>query len=381
MIGNPPYGANIDALVKVYEKRYPNTSHGFKDIYKYFFDRGLELCHKDAILCYITPNTYLRQPRYGDVRRVILGNQIEQILDLGENIFQEAVVPVAITLITRIDNTSNHVKFIDLTSTINVDNAGMLLSKIDFHVISQESWQFTQNNIFIENIRERKDNEIPLEEVLDMKDCGFKYQRSNVGLSQKGKNDLAERIFYTGPLQNENDIPILIGKDINEFYHVPKPQKVLRHNYEDLLRSNESTYYNRAIMGEPVKLIWRQTAPYFIGTVLKESMFFGNTIQAGVIKQEYRNSFSYEYLCGLLNSSLLRKYYEMNVKESGRVFPQVKLEKLRPLPIIIPTAEQKKKIEDLVESIIQLRMQDKDITLLQKELDANVLALYESEGQ
>ena len=36
VIGNPPYGANIDDLVSLYEELYPNTSHGYKDIYKYF---------------------------------------------------------------------------------------------------------------------------------------------------------------------------------------------------------------------------------------------------------------------------------------------------------------------------------------------------------
>ena len=29
VIGNPPYGANIDDLVSLYEELYPNTSHGF----------------------------------------------------------------------------------------------------------------------------------------------------------------------------------------------------------------------------------------------------------------------------------------------------------------------------------------------------------------
>ena len=55
-------------------------------------------------------------------------------------------------------------------------------------------------------------------------------------------------------------------------------------------------------MAAPIKLIWMQTAPFFIGTILSEPIFFGNTIQAGVIKEEYKDSISYEYLCGLLNS-------------------------------------------------------------------------------
>ena len=122
VIGNPPYGANIDDLVSLYEELYPNTSHGYKDIYKYFYDFGLSICKNNGVVCYITPNTFLRQPRYGDLRRVLLEFNILQILDLGENIFEDAVVPVAICLCKAI--TSPTVTFFaDLTMDITVNNA------------------------------------------------------------------------------------------------------------------------------------------------------------------------------------------------------------------------------------------------------------------
>ena len=95
------------------------------------------------------------------------------------------------------------------------------------------------------------------------------------------------------------------------------------------------------------KLIWRQTAPYPICAIDYKGIWFGRSIQAGLIKPEYADKISYEYLCGLLNSNYIRNIYEQNVKEGGRVFPQVKLEKLRPLPIVIPTLEERKAIEEI----------------------------------
>ena len=378
VIGNPPYGANIDDLVSLYEELYPNTSHGYKDIYKYFYDFGLSICKNNGVVCYITPNTFLRQPRYGDLRRVLLEFNILQILDLGENIFEDAVVPVAICLCKAI--TSPTVTFFaDLTMDITVNNAKNILNNIRFLQIDQECWNTTQNNVFIDNIRKTKHNEDILDNILEMKDCGFKYQRFNVGLSQKGKNDLAERLFYkptSGRIEDERDIPILIGKEISSFYHSLSPQKCLRYNYETLLKSNETTYYNKKIMNEPIKLIWRQTAPYFIGTILVNKIFFGNTIQAGIIKEAYKDIISYEYLCGLLNSQYLRNIYEQNVKEGGRVFPQVKLEKLKPLPIVIPTKEERKKVEDIVSQIIDLRSKSQDTEDLEVYLNQVVNKLY-----
>jgi type I restriction-modification system DNA methylase subunit len=378
VIGNPPYGANIDSLTELYESLYPETSHGYKDIYKYFFDQGMRITKPKGILCYITPNTYLRQPRYGDVRRFLLKFSINQILDLGEDIFEDAVVPVAITLTTK-EQPGHKTSFVDLTKIINVDNAQEVLNDFKFISLEQAIWHTTINNIFVENVRERGKNEYTLDQILEMKDAGFKYQRTNVGLANKGKNDLAERIFYTGELESDEDTPILIGKDINEFFHSLTPKKVLRHNYLSLLKDNESTYFNKQIMTSPIKLIWRQTAPYFIGTILSCRMFFGNTIQAGIIKPEFINIVSYEYLCGLLNSTTLRELYEANVKESGRVFPQVKLEKLKPLPIIIPSDDIKEQVEQLVRCIIEYTARGLDVREQKEKLDKIVADIYKQD--
>ena len=115
---------------------------------------------------------------------------------------------------------------------------------------------------------------------------------------------------------------------------------------------------------------------YFIGTILANKIFFGNTIQAGIIKEAYKDIISYEYLCGLLNSQYLRNIYEQNVKEGGRVFPQVKLEKLKPLPIVIPTKEERKKVEDIVSQIIDLRSKSQDTEDLEVYLNQVVNKLY-----
>ena len=370
VIGNPPYGADIDDFIKLFETLYPKTSHGFKDIYKYFFDKSISLLNKNGILSFITPNTFLRQPRYGDLRRLLLEKSIIQLVDLGEHIFK-AVVPTAISLISMSKN--EYVLFADLTKYNNPKSA---IQNICFQIIEKKLFEKMPNNLFIGNERKKISNEYLLDDILEMKDAGFKYQRSNVGMREKGNNDLADRIFYIGERQNDNDIPILTGKEINAFYHTLCPEKKLRFNYQDLLKLNEGTYYNKKIMSERIKLIWRQTASYFTGTILKESILFGNTIQAGIIKTEFEEKITYEYLCGLLNSKYLRYLYEQNVKEGGRVFPQVKLEKLKILPIVI--AEHQQPIIALVNQILSVKKENPstDTTKLERKIDKLVYELY-----
>ena len=205
VIGNPPYGADIDKLVDVYGKLYPDTSHGYKDIYKYFFDCFINKAKYNGILCYIPPNTYLRQPRYGDLRRVLLNYNLKQILDLGENIFEEAVVTVAVTLL-RCQNKKGNVSFVDLTKVINNNNAEEKLSSISFASIDQSKWDKTPNNIFIENIVEIATETESLGDIMKFKDAGINYQRVNVGLAQKGKSDLSSRLLYEGEKESDSHI-------------------------------------------------------------------------------------------------------------------------------------------------------------------------------
>ena len=372
VVGNPPYGTNIDNFILNFKRIYPQTTKGFNEIYKLFFNRGIDILKEKGILTYITPNTYLLQPRYKDLRKFLLQYGLDIIINLGENVFDNAVVSTAIILLEKKKENSK-IKIADLSANSKFLGS---LDRIVFLEIVQTTFDETESNVFVMNIREKTENEYSLGEIMDLKDAGFKYQRKNVGLAEKGNNDLAERIFYEGNIKNKEDIPILIGKDINTYYHLEVPNKKLKKEYKNLLKDNESTYYNREIMNSKEKLIWRQTAPYFIGTILKDKIYFGNTIQAGIIKDSFVNKISYEYLCGLLNSKYLRYLYENNVRETGKVFPQVKLEKLRPLPIII--SKNQSSIVNLVNEAIKIKKEDSkaDITNIENQIDILVYKLY-----
>lgn len=374
VIGNPPYGANIDRLILVYEKLYPNTSHGYKDIYKYFYDFSFSICNENGIICFITPNTFLRQPRYGDLRKVFLKSSIIKIVDLGENIFNEAVVPVAICFSKHITEINNTILFTDLTSCITALNTKDVLSQAKYDAIPQQYWNKTRNNVFINEYKQSSGNIVELDFILRFKDAGINYQRVKVGLSQKGKSDLSLRLLYEGEKESDIDIEYWKGVDINNFYVSSHTSRYCRPDIS--LREGERVILNKDYFSISPKLIWRQTAPYPICAIDYHGIWFGRSIQAGVIKPEFAGKISYEYLCGLLNSSYIRSVYEQQVKESGRAFPQVKLEKLKPLPIVIPTFDERKIVEDLVNQIIELKSRFLDASELEQRLNQVVNKLY-----
>ena len=317
----------------------------------------------------------MRQPRYADLRKVLLRHNIRQVLDLGENIFVDAVVPVVITLL-KPTQSGEKASFIDLTKEINLSNVAEKFATLNFTTISQNEWERTPQNIFITDIRKIRKNEEILGNIITMKDAGINYQRVNVGLSQKTKSDLAQRLLYAGDREKASDMEYWKGEDIGSYYCANHTSRFCRTDVE--VKSNEHVTLNKKYFEIAPKLIWRQTAPYCICTVDYRGVWFGRIIQAGTINDSYKNKISYEYLCALLNSKYLRHLYSQIVKEGGRVFPQVKLEKLKPLPILIADTEVQTKIKTLVNTILSKKKQNPqaDTSAEENAIDKLIYQLY-----
>jgi hypothetical protein len=374
VIGNPPYGANIDDLIKYFEVNFPKTTKGFKDIYKIFYNQGLEkLTKKKGVLTYITPNTFLLQPRYKDLRQFFLEYKIISILNLGENVFEEVTVPTAIIVIKN-DKNYDKLRFADISKDSKYTGK---ISSIQFIEVNQSIYYKTQSNIFTDSIRLKAENEEQLVNILIFKDAGINYQRVNVGLSDKGNSDLSKRLLYEGKKEKESHIEYWKGTDMNSFYIAPTTNRFVRPNIR--LRENERVILNSEFFRITPKLIWRQTAPTIIAAIDRIGIWFGRSIQAGIIRPEYSDSISYEYLCCLLNSKYIRNIYEKSVQEGGRVFPQVKLEKLKSLPIKLISMEAQKPFIEICKKIekVKSKKENSDIIEFENDINIRIYKLYE----
>jgi hypothetical protein len=129
----------------------------------------------------------------------------------------------------------------------------------------------------------------------------------------------------------------------------PSTQRWCRQGID--LRHNERVILNAQYFNIAPKLIWRQTASQPIVAVDTRGIWFGRSIQAGTIKTSYVEVFSYGFLCGYLNSDFIERRYEEIVREKGRVYPQLKLQNLRALPIAVPTVEERTAVERLVDKL------------------------------
>ncbi len=373
--GNPPYGANIDAFVELFERLYPNTTKAFKDIYKLFIELGLIKLLKDrGLLCYITPNTLLRQPRYKDARAFLNKYRLLQVLDFGLGVFEQ-VVPTCVFLAQRAASDEGLVRYLDLTEE----------SHFARDLSSQKPVFFPQSQLLdLSHVamgptaRRAQDGLIlPLMEVLDLKDAGINYQRVNVGLAEKGNSDLGQRLLYEGHRESAADVEFWKGEDINRYFISRATGRFVRVNTTKTLRPNERVVLNREYFSRVPKLIWRQTAPWLIAALDLEGKWFGRSIQAATIKPKL-SQLDYCFVLAVLNSSYFRYGYNRRVQEQGRVFPQVKFENLKALLLPVPGKDGQQPLVSLAGKILAAKQKDPnaDTAALEREIDQRVYVLY-----
>lgn len=342
IIGNPPWGANIDEDNEYLKKNFPNSTKNKKDTYKVFVDQSLSLLKITGVLGFVIPNSFLYQPSYEDLKDLI-SKYHYFVINLGEHIFAKVELPCCILILDKGEEKSGIV--IDLTK----ENRESLSTKIfltDFQNIKnnlEKEKSIIKNTGFIFN------------EIFNLKDAGIQYHRSGIGLSNKGGNDLYERIFCsTSDNKFKNYKETFYGKLLSRYYINNETDEVFNLDYKMLLKKNESVSFSKEAFDQSEKIIWRQTAATILAVLDDKKRWFRNTIQCAWVKNEYKAKVNIFYALAIFNSKYIDYIYREKVLETGRVFPQVKIKYLSGLPFIIGTKSQQNKIVELTSRILNL---------------------------
>jgi len=373
MIANPPYGADIDNQVEALRPLYSDAIQNYAEIYKMFFKRGLMLLREGGIQSLITPNTFLSQPRYKDLRKFLLEFELVKIVNLGEEVFEQVVVPVCLSFIRR-DKPLESYEFADLTDRNKFTG--------DFNAVALRSASLDQikssKDLSLYVGEALKENQIRFDEALMIRDAGIQYHRSGIGLKNKGGNDLYERLFSDNPGGFRKSKPVWYGKLIARYFMSEKTDEYFNLEYKSVLKQNESaTFSNEAFDIKP-KILWRQTASRLTATLDTRGRWFRNTIQCAYIKPEYRQKLDIRYVLGVINSEYIAELYNALVKEAGRVFPQVKLTHVKKLPLVVATNKEQAEIGALVEQVLTVKQfnSQADTLKLEQEIEERVRKLY-----
>jgi adenine-specific DNA-methyltransferase len=367
VIGNPPYGANIDKDAEYYQKKFIKVAKSYLDIYKCFYEQGYYLLKQNGVLTMITPNTFISQPRYVDLRTFLLNTSVLKINNLGMNVFESAVVPTAIFFGC---NSSAFEEFVFIDSSLN-STFGSLNDNSSQHFLKRSEIESSKDLSFL-NFKNKHD--FSFDDVFEIKDAGIQYHRSGIGLKNKGGNDLYERLFSENKNHFKNNIPTIYGKKINYYYIDTDIDEYFNKSYKEVLKSNESVSFNLEAFSKIPKILWRQTAAKPIASIDYKGYWFRNTIQCCWLRDKY-NHVSLEFCLGLINSKFIGFTYNKIVSEAGRVFPQVKIGQVKKLPFVLPEKTLEKYIASRVKKLLAVAAETPNKTFM-TEIDIAIYKLY-----
>jgi len=111
IIGNPPYSyrnATEDLLRDYYVSRFLSTEGNF-DLYKFFLERSTELTRDLGIVGFIVSATFLVQPTFSKLRKLLLDRMaLVELAPLGPRVFTGATVDTSIIIAKKLKSKKHH---------------------------------------------------------------------------------------------------------------------------------------------------------------------------------------------------------------------------------------------------------------------------------
>ena len=310
VIGNPPYVPTeyiIDKEKTYLEQKY-QSAFGRINLYPIFYEKGLVIANKNAILGYITPYTILKNQYYLEARKYILEQtSILKIIDFkGITVFEDAAVDSIIVLLKKeLKKNNTYYQIYNIKDFISNKFEKLEIAQQDIYQNEDLSLFVSPNDKIIKRI---SNNTVQLKNIVNF----------NQGIiTGNNKN------FITN-IPNEITKPVITGSDFNR-YSLNKSNQYIIYDIEKLHRPRKKEIFE---INE--KILLRQTGSYPICSIDTSKKYTLDTVHNGIIlKQEYNS----KYILTLLNSNLLKFLYENQINETGKVFAQVKIIYIDPLPI------------------------------------------------
>jgi len=346
------------------------------NMFAIFILKGMSLLKKGGLFGFIVPNNILRTTVYGDIRRKILSAySIERIVSLGPGVFSGVTASTVILLLKNEVPPKNHqIEVVDAT----LPNS--LQGRISNHVRQAECLEnpsyvidiFTNSGLktIFDKMDEKSVKLGALVEVLN----GIATHKDKLGIIDVRKDS--------------NSKPILFGRDVARYSYSWSGK------YIDYVRSKLLRPRDEEIFLEPEKLIMQRIGGILVTAYDNQRFYTFNSINNLIQKAEHK--YSLKYLLGILNSKLMRSYYENKFANRSTLTVNISKTFLDELPVrqidSADPAERKAhdKLVSLVEKMLELNNElqqaqegldkwhdiQKQIEQTDKEIDTLVYNLY-----
>ena len=330
LIGNPPYGANLNL-------KNINSSHVISgESFSYFIEFGFTLLKDVGIMRYLLPESILNVKKHYDIRKFILNNTNLNKIKKYQTKFAGVMSDLYMLEITNDKNNSD---------LIFIDNKSTKIPKTIFKSLKNSViTYFNQKDVTI------------IQKVTDIQ--GHNLSNSIFALGVVTGNN-KEKLFDN---PTDNSEPIYSGKEVNKYKLLPPKKHIIfdRNNLQQV--ASDNAY--RA----PQKLVYK-TINKHIKIAIDDTQSL-TTNSANIIIPNIIGLDTHTIM-GILNSQL---YSYLNIKLFGGV-NKISKENLQVLPFPKISNKQNLYIKELVMKV----METSDDSYLQNYIHKNIFGLSKSE--
>ena len=348
IIGNPPYGAELNEKSKNYIYDNYNSVEYQIDTYVVFIEKALDLLKIGGKLSFIVPSTWLNMHYFTKIRELIISKtKLEKVILFKYQVFEDVTAETCIFVCSKNLYNINQVQIAYFDNTAQINN-------VNYNLISQKYWFENVKNGFNIFYNQEKINiinkifksSVKLGYVVDIKN-GIKPYLVGKGHPKQTREDLKNRI-YDANIQKERDYKLYItGGNIKKFYII-KPVTWIKYGV-NLAEPRETLDFTAS------KIVIRQTSDKIIAAIDNNGYYNLNNVHNLIPKNQ--NKINLNYLTAFLNSKLIDFIYKFLVPEAGRVFAEVKCVNLAKLPVPNVQQERQKSLARKAEQIMELNKQ------------------------
>jgi len=359
VIANPPYGNLFSTDEKKILKRlYPELQ--FKiDAYSIFILRGIMLLKNSGYMSYIIPSTFMDNYFEENVRFKLLNeNKINLIIELDDNIFEQAVVHSMILGIQKGNKKDSY----DIRTSYSTDLYSVKEEISSVFFKNQFKYVFSIRTYKMRDFfKKLKNNSTSLEKVIDIRQA------------IKSGND---KKYILSEKKDDTYKPILGGKHIKK-WKVVNPHLFLKYG-KHLACPRDNTIF------EQPKILIREAGKTITATYDDTNYYIMSSLYNAILIDR---NYDLKYILALLNSEIFQYLMNLQTFEKTKgAFTKAKIFHYYKLPIKKASLTEQKPIIQLVDQILSITKEedyldntDKQakVKRLENEIGQLVYELYE----
>lgn len=347
IVGNPPWGTAFSKEEQTNLKRhYTCTKVGCPESYALFMERAISLLSPEGVLSFVLPEAFLQAQKHRDIRKLVCRHGRLLSLEYLGNVFCGVQCP-SVIFTMKYEETSHG------DGLLTCDSARIALE--DSHFIIRTKRNITWDNF---SIRTNDRTYALLQKIKEVPNHTTLFEQATFALGIVTGNNKA----MLSDTKGEGMEPILSGKEIFPYQILPAKKYTIFSKKQFQQSAALSLYH------APEKLLYRFIAKYPVVALDRGGYLTLNSCNFFIPHIPGLNIY---YLLALLNSSVIRFYYE-NTFHSLKVLRSY----LEQLPIPVPDEKTQENIAQLVIQMEQTTDKSQKEKLLNK-IDKEIQTLFE----